>query len=95
MFVVTMQLGFHYSIVFPFQRQLDGYEFPVYTTTSCPRNETEFNARSIKANCTEPTSYMCLPNQNQTELVEFCDSTPGGIGVTNGMKDRSITWDIL
>nr|XP_022310066.1 uncharacterized protein LOC111115574 [Crassostrea virginica] len=65
-------------------RLLGGYEFPVYTTTTCPRNEFEFEARSNKTNCTETTSYMCLPNHNMTELLEFCYYDSGGIGVMTG-----------
>lgn len=51
---------------------LDGYEFPVYTTEFCPRNEPEWNERSSAINCTEDNGYLCLPNENVTELLEFC-----------------------
>lgn len=53
-------------------RQLDGYKFPVNTTPFCPRNETEWNERSFAMNCTESNGYTCLPNQDLTELLEFC-----------------------
>ncbi|XP_052695771.1 uncharacterized protein LOC128174201 [Crassostrea angulata] len=53
-------------------RKLDGYEFPVYSTKSCPRNATEWNERSSAINCTEDNGYLCLPNENITQLLEFC-----------------------
>lgn len=62
--------------VFHFQRMLDGYEFPVYTTESCPRDETEWNKRSDTINCTEDNGYLCLPNENITGLLEFCYKYP-------------------
>lgn len=54
------------------QRELKGYKFPVYTTKSCPRNETEWDARSSEFNCQGESSYACFPNENITELLEFC-----------------------
>lgn len=59
-----------------FQRKIDGYKFPVYSTALCPRNETEWNERSSALNCTESNGYTCLPNQNFTELLEFCYTEP-------------------
>lgn len=59
-----------------FQKKLDGYEFPVYSTNSCPRNQTEWNQRSSAINCTEDNGYLCLPNENITELLEFCYNYP-------------------
>lgn len=53
-------------------RKLDGYSFPVYTTDFCPRNETEWKARSSTFNCSKDSSYACFPNENITELLEFC-----------------------
>lgn len=55
-----------------FQRKLDGYKFPVYSTKQCPRNKTEWNQRSSAINCTKDNGYVCLPNENITELLEFC-----------------------
>lgn len=55
-----------------FQRELEGYKFPVYTTEFCPRNEREWNNRSSEYNCKEESTYACFPNDNLTELVEFC-----------------------
>lgn len=59
-----------------FQRELDGYEFPVYTTEFCPRNQIEWNERSSSINCNKSYGYMCLPNENITELLEFCYISP-------------------
>lgn len=51
---------------------IDGYKFLVYTTPSCPQNETEWLERSSVLNCTDQKGYMCLPNEMLTDLVEFC-----------------------
>lgn len=53
-------------------KPLDGYKFPVYSTKQCPRNQTEWNERSSAINCTEDNGYVCLPNENITQLLEFC-----------------------
>nr|XP_022300115.1 uncharacterized protein LOC111108482 isoform X4 [Crassostrea virginica] len=53
--------------------RLNGYKFPVYSTNFCPRNETEWMERSSKFNCTgEDITYACFPNDDITELIEFC-----------------------
>lgn len=57
-------------------RPLDGYAFTVYTTKLCPRNTTEWLERSTALNCTWRNAYMCVPNENITELLEFCYSLP-------------------
>lgn len=44
------------------QRPFDGYEFPVYTTESRPRNLTEWQERSSILNCTKRNTYMCVPD---------------------------------
>lgn len=62
--------------LFNFQKKLDGYEFPVYSTEFCPRNKTEWNERSSAINCNASNGYMCLPNKELTELLEFCYITP-------------------
>lgn len=61
---------------FNFQIKLDGYVFPVYSTDFCPRNETEWKERSTVLNCTEQKGYTCLPNEQFTELLEFCYTDP-------------------
>lgn len=55
-----------------FQRKLDGYNFPVYSTKHCPRNQTEWNQRSSAIHCSKDNGYVCLPNENITGLLEFC-----------------------
>lgn len=59
-----------------FQKKLNGYEFPVYSTEVCPRNQTEWNTRSSAINCTENNGYMCIPNRELTKLLEFCYTQP-------------------
>lgn len=51
---------------------MDGYDFPVYTTKVCPRNESEWHERSSAINCNKSNGYMCMPNEDLTELLEFC-----------------------
>lgn len=51
---------------------LDGYNFPVYSTEFCPRNETEWNKRSSAIGCNETNGYLCFPNEKFTQLLEFC-----------------------
>uniref|UniRef100_A0A8W8JDP6 Uncharacterized protein n=1 Tax=Magallana gigas TaxID=29159 RepID=A0A8W8JDP6_MAGGI len=53
-------------------KPLDRYKFPVNTTVSCPRNQTEWNERSSAINCTQGNGFLCLPNEELTELLEFC-----------------------
>lgn len=59
-----------------FQRKLDGYKFPVYSTELCPRNNTEWYKRSAAINCNESNGYTCLPNEHFTQLLEFCYTEP-------------------
>lgn len=58
------------------QKRLDGYKFPVYSTPFCPRNESEWSKRSSFLNCNKTNGYTCLPNENFTELLEFCYNQP-------------------
>lgn len=58
------------------QERLHGYQFPVYSTKSCPRNEIEWLQRSSVLNCTELNGYMCMPNENLMMLLEFCYKEP-------------------
>lgn len=67
------------------QRPLEGYEFPVFTTESCPRTLTEWNEQSTALNCNQTNAYMCVPNENITELLEFCYSQPQ-IRIVKGIK---------
>ena len=54
------------------QKRLDDYEFPVYTTESCPENGKEWKTRSFDLNCRKDTLYSCFPNEKLTMLLEFC-----------------------
>lgn len=63
---------FKADVNYLFQRMLDGYNFPVYSTKHCPRNQIEWNDRSSAINCSKDNGYMCLSNENITELLEFC-----------------------
>lgn len=58
-------------------KRLEGYKFPVYSTSFCPRSKTEWENRSNAINCTARSGYMCMPNENLTELLEFCYTEPG------------------
>lgn len=57
-------------------KKLTGYKFPVYSTKFCPGNQTEWNERSSAINCSERNGYLCFPNENFTQLVEFCHTLP-------------------
>lgn len=63
----------------------DGYDFPVYATTLCPKNKAEWLERSFVLHCTDQNGYMCLPNEMLTELVEFC-YTKDVIAIPKGKK---------
>lgn len=57
----------------------------MYSTEFCPRNRSEWDQRSSVISCTDKNGYMCLPNENRTELLEFCyiySQTP----IENGNK---------
>lgn len=62
----------HSSHLDKLQKKLEGYKFPVYTTEFCPRNKTEWEKRAPLFNCTSDESYACLPNEDITDLLEFC-----------------------
>lgn len=75
-----------YPYFYKLQVKLDGYDFPVYSTEFCPRNQTEWKERSSAINCTENNGYMCLPNDNLTVLIEFCYIYPF-IWIEEGTKN--------
>lgn len=58
------------------QRLLDEYKFPVYTTESCPKSNTEWLERSSSLQCNKTNGYMCIPNEEITMLLEFCYRVP-------------------
>lgn len=45
----------------------------IYPTKYCPKNQTEWNERATAINCSDSRKYMCLPNENFTELFEICN----------------------
>lgn len=50
-----------------------GYQFSVFETKLCPKNQSEWHARSSALNCTtEGYQYMCIPDENIAMLLEFC-----------------------
>lgn len=69
------------------KKPLDGYQFPVFQTESCPRNEIEWTGRSSVLNCTKSNGYMCMPSENFTTLLEFCYSQDKLV-VENGKKKK-------
>lgn len=62
--------------IFIFQKKLEGYRFPVYSTEFCPRNQAEWNERSSAINCNVTNGYMCVPNEKLNQLLEFCYTAP-------------------
>ena len=76
--LIELRHNFFIDLNYAFQRQreLDGYPFPVFVTESCPRNEAEWNKRSAVFNCTKEHTYACFPNNEITELIEFCYPLP-------------------
>lgn len=73
-FVVFSCVIWPLVIVNSTSKPLDGYQFPVFQTESCPRNEIEWTGRSSVLNCTKSNGYMCMPSENFTTLLEFCYS---------------------
>ncbi|XP_052704012.1 uncharacterized protein LOC128180166 [Crassostrea angulata] len=71
-------LGYFFSsiIVLNTCKKLEGYKFPVHSTKFCPGNESEWNKRASALNCNKTNGYTCLPNENFTELLEFCYTAP-------------------
>lgn len=55
----------------------------VYKTTSCPTNHSEWLSRSASIQCTSEKGYMCVPDENLMELVEFCHKF-GTSGIKEG-----------
>lgn len=56
------------------KRRIEGYQFPVFQTESCPRNEIEWTGKSSVLNCTKSNGYMCMPSEKFTTLLEFCSN---------------------
>lgn len=75
------------SVFLSLKELLNGYQFPVYSTESCPRNKIEWLQRSSVLNCTERNAYMCMPNEKLTTLLEFCYKRHM-IAVPEGKKEK-------
>lgn len=73
-----------------FQTKLEGYKFPVFSTEFCPRNQTEWNKKSSAINCNRTNEYMCVPNVNLNQLLEFCFELPS-IRIVKGNKGLTFT----
>lgn len=72
------------SVFLSLKELLNGYQFPVYSTESCPKNKIEWLQRSSVLNCTGWKGYMCMPEEN---LLEFCYQRPK-ILVQKGKKEK-------
>nr|XP_022303980.1 uncharacterized protein LOC111111346 isoform X2 [Crassostrea virginica] len=81
---LQLHLMIYSTILFLECRGLVDYQFPVFSTKSCPKNNDEWNERSAFINCTDSRGYMCLPNEMFTELLEFCYTSPG-IAIIKGL----------
>lgn len=77
------------SIFLSLKKPLDGYQFPVFQTESCPRNEIEWTGRSSVLNCTKSNGYMCMPSETFTTLLEFCYNQDKLV-IENGKKNMKL-----
>ena len=74
-FYLKTNLIIYKNLVFyTFQNDQSDTKVQLYTTTYCPKTKLDWNKRSADINCTDTTEYMCLPNVQLTELLEFCYS---------------------
>ncbi|XP_052682874.1 uncharacterized protein LOC128163341 [Crassostrea angulata] len=48
------------------------YRFEVYPVDKCPMNISEFEEAAIRMNCPRDTRYLCAPDRNLSNLIEFC-----------------------
>lgn len=76
-------------VIFSSKESLDGYQFSVYPTRICPRNQAEMENRLSALHCTDFNVYMCMPNENFTELLEFCYSSYK-ISVQSGKRKKEM-----
>lgn len=76
-------------LFFSSKEPLDGYQFPVYPTKICPRNQAERDNRLSALHCTNFNGYMCVPNENFTELLEFCYSSYK-ISIQSGKRKKEM-----
>ena len=92
---LKQRMSYFQSVLSKLQRKMDGYKFPVYSTDFCPRNETEWNKRSSLFNCTgEDSTYACFPNDDITQLIEFCYPLQI-IAIPPGKNNYEIYWKFI
>ena len=51
---------------------LDVSKLQVHSTTLCPKTIVESTERAKAINCSDIKKYICLPNEENTELFEVC-----------------------
>ena len=51
---------------------LDVSKLHVHPTTFCPKSHDELVERATKINCSDTKKYICLPNEESTQLFEIC-----------------------
>lgn len=54
------------------ENPISGYRFDVNPVERCPMNATEFETAARKRNCTGDNRYLCAPDRNLSNLIEFC-----------------------
>lgn len=60
--------GFHIAT----ENQIFLYRFKVYPVDKCPMNSSEFEAAATRRNCSDFSRYLCAPDRNLSNLIEFC-----------------------
>lgn len=48
------------------------YRFEVHAVDKCPMNKSEFEEAALRMNCSRDTRYLCAPDRNLSNLIEFC-----------------------
>ena len=51
---------------------LDVSKLQVHPTKLCPKTLIESMERAKAINCSDTKKYICLPNEERTELFELC-----------------------
>lgn len=65
---------------------LDVSKLQVHPTTLCPKTLVESVERAKAINCSDTKKYICLPNEENTELFEVC-FTLSTVFVKKGKKN--------
>nr|XP_022297619.1 immune-associated nucleotide-binding protein 8-like isoform X2 [Crassostrea virginica] len=53
-----------------------GYRFQIYPVDVCPKNKVDFDTAAKNRNCPGESRYLCAPDKNLTNLIEFCTDRP-------------------